>query len=252
MHADLSQWVSLQAIHTMLVFMRIGTAFLLLPGLGEPALPPRLRIAAALAVAIAAAPALRNLPSTMPHFSQLVADVIAEGITGALLGGLARTLVSAIISAGEFIGNSTGLNNVFVLGLEREQSASLGAFVYTGFLALFFAMDGHHLLIRTLVESYRLFPPAQFPRFLGGAQALAEAGARALRLAAQLALPFLLLGLVFHISLAAINRAVPGMPVFMIGSPVLVLAALYLLIACIPGMLDQGILAAVDISPLLR
>lgn len=252
MHTELSRWASLQVTDTMLVFVRIGAAFMLLPGFGEVAVPPRLRIAAALAVAVAVTPALRGFPPVMPSAPQLVASVMAEAATGAFLGALARTLVSAIISAGEIIGNSTGLNNIFVFGIEREQSASLGVFIYSGLLALFFAMDGHHLLIRTLVESYRVFPPGQLPQFGSGAAALAAAGARALRLAAQLGLPFLLLGLVFQVSLAAINRAAPAIPVFMIGSPVLVLAGLYLLVACIPGMLDQGILAAFDIRPLLR
>lgn len=252
MHTELSRWFSLQVAETMLVFVRIGAAFMLLPGFGEPAVPPRLRMLAALAVAVAITPGLRGLPPVMPRIPQLISGVMAEALTGALLGALARTLVSAIISAGEIIGNSAGLNNVFVFGIEREQSASLGAFIYAGLLALFFAMNGHHLLIRTLVESYRLFPLGQLPQLGGGARLLAEAGARALRLAAQLALPFLLLGLVFQVSLAAINRAAPALPVFMIGGPVLVLASLYLLVACIPGVLDQGVLAAFDIRPLFH
>ncbi len=251
-NVNLSHWLSLEVFDTLLVFVRIGAAFMLLPGFGEPAVPTRLRALGALAVAVAVAPAVPHLPAAVPALPTLVGVVAAEAVAGALLGALARTLVSSIVAAGEVIGNSTGLNNVFVLGLEREQSASLGAFVYTGMLALFFALNGHHLLIRTLVESYRLFPPGELPRLSGSAQVIAMAGARALRLAAQLALPFLLLGVVFQISLAAINRAAPALPVFMIGSPVLVLAGLYLLVACIPGMLDQGILSAVDIRPLLR
>ena len=78
-----------------------------------------------------------------------------------------------------------------------------------------------------------------------------EAGLRSFHLAIQLAFPFLLLAFVFNVTLGAMNRALPSMPVFMIASPALVAAGLYLLAATMPGILDASLTAWTDLPSLL-
>jgi flagellar biosynthesis protein FliR len=47
------------------------------------------------------------------------------------------------------------------------------------------------------------------------------------------------------------NRALPALPVFMIASPALVAAGLYLLAASMPGILDAGLAGWSDLPALL-
>ena len=81
---------------------------------------------------------------------------------------------------------------------------------------------------------------------------MVSAGTRALRLAGQISLPFLVLALLFNASLAAANRALPAIPVFMVANPLLVALGLYLLAATIPGILDPSLAEWSNLVELLR
>src|SRR5690242_210774 len=82
----LSDWLSLEVYRTFLVFVRVGAAFFLLPGYGEPFLPARVRILAAGAVAVCTAPAIPGMPAALPGNVPMLLGVIAEAANGALLG----------------------------------------------------------------------------------------------------------------------------------------------------------------------
>jgi flagellar biosynthetic protein FliR len=122
-----------------------------------------------------------------------------------------------------------------------DQSPTIGAALYAGVVAILFASGGHHVILHGLLDSYQLLPPAHFPSPSASASVLIAAGVSALRLAGQISLPFLVLALLFNASLAAVNRALPAIPVFMIANPLLVTLGLYLLAATVPGILDPSL-----------
>jgi flagellar biosynthetic protein FliR len=236
----------------LLVFSRITAAFLTLPGFGEPAVPARMRILAGLAIAFAVGGAVPDMPVSVPGAWGTLFAVAGECFSGALLGALARTIVSGILIAGQVIGQNIGLGNIFAAGMAIDQAATVGAALYAGLIAIMFASGGHHIILRALVESYSVLPPAGFPNVAASARAVLEAGIRCFRMGAQLAFPFLLLSFVFNIALAVVNRALPSMPVFMIASPALVVIGLYLLAATAPGLLDTSLSGWYDLPSLLR
>ncbi len=248
----LEDWMSLRLYIALLVFVRVGTAFMLMPGYGEPNVPVRMRLLAALGIGVAVGPAVVGMPGSVPPAVGVILAVTAEAVCGALLGTLSRTLISAVLSAGTVIGQSIGLSNIFAQGFGTDQSATIGAAVYAGLIATLFAADGHHAIIRSLVDSYALLPAGRFPAIGDSVHAVVQAGVTSLRLVGQLALPFLLLALVFNVSLAAINRALPALPVFNLGAPAIVVAGLYLLAATVPGLIEQGLAAYGDILQTLR
>jgi flagellar biosynthesis protein FliR len=244
--------LSLEIYCTLLVFVRISAAFLLLPGFGEPAVPTRMRFLAALAAAAAVAPAVAGMPAAVPDTLRIGIAIIAEAMCGALLGILTRTVISGVLVAGQIISQSVGLTNIFAPGLSIDAASAIGGAIYAGVVAILFASNGHHVILRALVESYDLLPPARFPEIAASLRSVVSAGVRSLRLGGQLSLPFLLLALVFNVALAAINRAMPSMPVFMIANPALTIFGLYLLVATIPGILDIGMGGWSDLASLLR
>ena len=245
---DLAGWLTLEVYRTLLVFVRIGTAFMMLPGFGEPAVPTRIRILAGLAIAVCVSGAVPDMPTAVPGAWGTLIAVSAEAFAGALLGTLARTIISGVLIAGQAIGQNIGMANIFAAGLAIDQAATIGAAVY----AVMFASGGHHAILRALVDSYGLLPAGHFPSLAASAHAVIEAGLRSFRLGGQLAFPFLLLALVFHAALAVVNRALPAIPVFMIASPALVVVGLYLLAAGIPGILDAGLVSSTDLPSLLQ
>ena len=249
MQITLSGWISLETWRVFLAFARVGTAFMMLPGYGEPGIPARIRILAALMFAVAVADVIGPVPPVPSGAWGLLFGLLPEAATGALFGLLARIMISGVATAGAVIGQNVGLTNIFAQGIGMEQSAALGTAINAALLAALFAADGHHMILRALVGSYGTVPPGAWPDVAGGGQAVLAATARSFDLATQLAMPFLLLALLFNISLALVNRILPSLPVFNLGQPALVGLGLYLLASAAGAMIERAGAALADILP---
>ena len=69
-----------------LIFARLGAILMLLPGFGEPGIPPRIRLAFALAFALAIGPVIAPRLPEMPAEPAAMAGMIAiEAVIGCLL-----------------------------------------------------------------------------------------------------------------------------------------------------------------------
>lgn len=248
---SLQDWLTAELYRLLLVFCRVSAALLLLPGFGEQGVPGRIRIIAGLLMAYCIAPLAGPAPA-MPGPLAATGAIAVETLTGALLGTLSRLLLAAVQMAGQIIGQSIGISNAFAFGIGMDNSAVLGAAIYAASLAALFALDGHHLAFRALADSYALVPLGQPPPAAASAQAVTAAMARGFHLAMQLSLPFLMLAMIFNVALAGINRALPAMPVFMIGAPALLLTGLYLLGVTAPTLLGEMIGAYADVFVLGR
>src|ERR1700730_1102728 len=92
-----------------LVFARLGSAMMLLPGIGEIYVSPRLRLVLALGMTLVATPVVAPLlprPSGAIELALLLAGEIAVGI---FLGTIARILLAALQVAGSVVSINLGL-----------------------------------------------------------------------------------------------------------------------------------------------
>ncbi|EHL99788.1 putative flagellar biosynthetic protein FliR [Acetobacteraceae bacterium AT-5844] len=247
----LATWLPAEIYRLALVFCRISAALMLLPGFGEHAVPVRIRILTGLAAALCIAP-LAGPALPVPSIWGGMFAVVMEVTTGTLLGVLSRILLSAIQTAGQVIGLSIGLSNAFVFGVGNDNSAVVGAALYVGGLAALFTVEGHHSGLRALAESYAMVPLGAPPPLGGSAAAVTSMVTRAFRLAMQLSMPFLALAVLFNLAMAGINRAMPAMPVFMIGAPALLMAGLQLLALTAPGAVAELLGAYADVFVMVR
>ena len=93
-----------------LVFLRVGAIVMLMPGVGEGFVPPRIRLAFALLLALCLGPiAQSSLPPIPSTVGDLGGQVLKELIIGLMLGGLLRFFLSALSVAGEVIAIQTTL-----------------------------------------------------------------------------------------------------------------------------------------------
>ncbi len=88
----------------MLMFARIGTMVMLLPGLGELTVPPRIRLTAALVLTAVLFPLHRSAFSIdLKSFGPVLLLLGQELIIGLVLGLTARLTISALQVAGTII-----------------------------------------------------------------------------------------------------------------------------------------------------
>lgn len=205
----------------LLVFARVGSAVMLLPGFGEIYVSARVRLLIALAIAIVLTPVVgAQLPAAPVGAVATIAAVIGEVVVGLFIGALTRFLLSALHIAGVVIGYQTTLGNATLFDPTNAQQGSMIA-AFLNLLGVFaiFAADLHHLMLRAIADSYTVFRPGDpFP--VGDfSEAAARALADSFRIAMQIAAPFVVVAVIFYLCLGLIARLMPQVQVFFIAVP---------------------------------
>ena len=160
MTIDISFLPALAAAY-LLIFARIGAMLMLLPGLGELSIPPRMRLSAALALAILIMPLHRSAYRIDLTMLAPVLTMLAEELLiGTLLGLTARLAIGALQVTGSIVAQQLGLGFVTAVDpTQGQQGVLIGNFLTLLGVTLLFATDSHHLVIAALSDSYKIFSP---------------------------------------------------------------------------------------------
>jgi flagellar biosynthetic protein FliR len=233
----------------MLVFARIGTMVMLLPGLGEMSVPVRVRLTIALVLAAVLLPLHQAAYQIdLRSFGPLIALLGQELFIGAMLGLTARLTIAGLQIAGNVIAQQLGLGFVTAVDpTQGQQSVIVGNFLTVLGVTLIFATDLHHLVIAALDDSYKLFQPGGIP-LLGDVAALTtRTVAAAFRIGIQLSAPFLVFGLLFNLGLGVLARLMPQMQVFFVGLPLSILLGFLILIVVLSAMMTTFLGSVEDV-----
>ena len=215
----------------ILTFVRIGTAIMIMPGLGDYFVPERIRLHIAIGITFVLFPlALPHMPKPFPGTFMLLFLIVTEFTVGVFFGMIARILMLALDTAGMVISISSGLANAQLFNPALATQGSLmGAFLSVTGVMFLFVTNLHHLLIRGIVESYDLFP-------LGGAldtgsmaELMARMVAKSFTVGVQIGMPFVVLSLLVYIVMGVLARLMPQVQVFLLALPVQIILSLSLL-----------------------
>lgn len=223
------------------IFCRVGAFFMTVPAFGDFSLPPRLRLAAALAVTAALTPVSASL---YPAWAQsadvgaMGAIVTGEVVAGAFLGLTARIMMSALNVAGQIIAFQMGLSLAQIFDPTQElQGAIVGGFLAILGTTMIFATDLHHMLLMALKDSYLLLSPGAPPQFGDMSEIAVTALSSAFSLGLRLAAPFVLFGLIFYVGAGILNRLMPQAQVFFMLMPANLALGIMLLMLTVGLML---------------
>jgi flagellar biosynthetic protein FliR len=219
----------------LLVFVRVAALASVAPVLGHRAIPTPHRIALGLLVALLVAPALGPGAVASATAGGLAVAIAGELFIGLGIGFVAFLVVAAAQNAGEAIGFAGGLSLAALydptLG---QQTNALARFLEVCTTLLFLAVNGHHLLLRSVVASFAWIGPGQSLAGPGSAGGVVALGGKLFRSGVELAAPALGLLLVVNVGLALLARVAPQMNVFAVGAPLMVAAALFGLAESLP------------------
>jgi len=238
MRIDVSMLPALAAAF-MLVFARIGTMVMLLPGLGENNLPMQLRLGIALGLTLILLPLHRAAYHVdLQSMAATLLLLVHEIVIGVVLGATARVTISALEVAGSVVAQQVGLGFVTAIDPTQGQPGALiGNFLTMLGVTLLFATDTHHLVIAALNDSYTLFDPGELLPSGDVASLATTAFATAFKIGIQLSAPFLVFGLVFNMGLGLLARLMPQMQVFFVGLPLSILLGLVILLMVLGAMM---------------
>ena len=212
----------------MIIFVRFGTALMIMPGIGDSFVPNHIRLYIALGISLALTPVLmRIVPTPIPAFGTLLMLLGIEFVTGLFIGSVARVLMMALDTAGMLISMASGISNAQVFNPSLAvQGSVFGAFMSVMGVTLLFVTNLHHLLLMGLVESYEMFPIGGVPDTGSMAELMARAVSASFLTGFQIAIPFVVISLLLYIGMGVLSRLMPQVQVFILAIPVQILLAL--------------------------
>jgi flagellar biosynthetic protein FliR len=224
----------------MLVFARVGTMIMLLPGLGELSVPVRIRLTVALVLSAILLPLHRSAYALdLRELAPVLLMLGQELLIGLVLGLTARLTIAALQIAGSVVSQQLGLGFVTAIDpTQGQQNAIVANFLTVLGITLIFATDLHHLAIAALDDSYRLFAPGAVLPVGDIAALVTRTTASAFRIGVQLSAPFLVFGLLFNIGLGVLSRLMPQMQVFFVGLPLSILIGFLILFLVVGAMMS--------------
>jgi len=224
----LDQLLPTNLFAAFLVFARLGSAMILLPGIGEVYVAPRLRLVLALGLTLVAtpvvAPLLPPIPGTAIGLALLLAGEIAVGL---FLGTVARIMLAALQVAGSVVSIELGLSAALIFNpLAQTQEAITSAFYSVAGVLIIFLADLHHPMLRALVGSYGVFHPGAIFAWGEFSDAIAHAVTESFRLGVEMAAPFVIVGTIFYVALGLVSRLAPQLQILFVIQPLQIVAGL--------------------------
>ncbi|WP_249979030.1 flagellar biosynthetic protein FliR [Vreelandella olivaria] len=227
--------VTFAQLHAWLVaflwpFARITAFMAASPLWGHSSVPNQAKVGLAALVAIVIAPLLPAMPD-VPIMSWAGVGIIVEQLLIGLAIGLVMHIIFAVVqAAGEFIGLQMGLAFASFFDLSSGTNIMvLSRILYMITLLMFLALNGHLMVLETLVMSFQTLPIGIGTLNPNAFELLARYAGTIFASGMLMALPLAGSLLIISLSLGILNRSAPQLTVFNIGFPTSLTVGLTLL-----------------------
>lgn len=246
---DIQSFLTTGVFAFMLCFVRVGTAIMVMPGIGNSVVPANIRLYFALAFTFVIFPLIQaRLPHPLPDTFILFTMIIMEFVAGLFLGTVMRILLAAIDTAGLIISTQSSLANASLFNPAfASQGTVIGAFLTLAATVLLFVTDMHHLMLTGLIKSYDLLPVNQLPSMGDMADILVKQVGLSFQIALQMGAPFFILVTILYVGMGVMAKIMPQVQVFLLATPIQVILSLTVLSLIMSTMMlfwlerfDQG------------
>ena len=213
-------------------FCRIGGCFMVLPGLSSARVPTQMRLMIALAVSMAILPLMweQLYAATRVNSGSYIVLIGGEIFVGVTLGFIARYITLGLQFAGAAISSMIGFNAAPSAGIiERDPQSDITSIISFTAIVLLFTADFHHMIIETLVNSYKFMPIGEGFKTRMALVSITDTLTATFMLMLRLASPFIVYGLIFNLAIGMVNKLAPQIPIYFISIPFILAGGLILL-----------------------
>lgn len=203
----------------VLVFVRVSAIIISMPVIGNQAVPVRVKAGLSLILTFMVAPfvAAPELPREM---LPLLIRLGGEAIIGFIIGISAQFLFASVQLAGQLVGFQMGFAIVNVVDpLSSAQVSVIAQFCFFIAMLIFLAVDGHHVFLYGMAESFKITPLMEFKMTGGLADAIVSHARGIFALGLALGAPVTVLMILVSVGLGMVARTVPQINIFIVGFP---------------------------------
>lgn len=218
---------------------RIFAVFSIAPVLGTRIVPMRVRLVIAIAVGIAVIPLVAQTREVPAEFMAVVPEVVMELVIGLAIGFALRLVFAAIELGAQVISLQMGLGFAELIDPQGGASVpTLNQFYVMLSTLMFLALNGHHMLIELLAQSFIWLPIGADGITGQGLQTVVGFGAKVFQGAVAVALTATVAMVSVNLLVGVMNRAIPQFNMF-IAFPGTILLGLMVIAFSLSGLMTQ-------------
>ncbi len=226
---------------TLLATVRVSAWLAVSPPFNNRAIPSYVKVAIALAVAMSIGPSLAS-QAPPAELLPLVVAVMFQVVVGLTLGFLTHLLFASVQAAGELIDFTSGFSLASTYDPVSSVNVSMFGRIYQLVaVTLLFALDGHLLLLRGFMASFRVFPMHPVSISVLARTVTSQIGLFLVS-ALEIAAPVLVVLFLADLAMGLVSRAVPALNILVLSFPLKILLTLSLTsvaIAALPAVVSS-------------
>ena len=221
----------------VLVLTRMSGIFFISPFFGSLNVPIQLRAVTAIAMTMIIFPVIvRETVVTAPGSLLMFAGtVIQEMFVGWLIGFVAFVVMAAINMSGKIMDLQIGFAVANVMDpTSGQQSPLIGSFLYNLSVIYLLVVNGHHIIITGLVESFRSVPIDRVIWNPAIADFMIDLTGGVFLTGMKIAMPVTFAILITNVGMGILARTMPQMNIFVVGIPMHLMIGLFMLAMLMP------------------
>lgn len=220
----------------LLIFVRISGMVVLAPVIGSRNIPPNVKAGFSLTMTLIALPLLAGTNVVIPD--QLLSYLFLVGselICGMTIGFVSSLIFAAVQMTGSLLDTQIGFGMVNVFDPQAGQQVPLvGNFQYILGLLLFLSLDGHHVLLTALFDSFKIVPLSTVTFHASLTEYIVTLVCGIFVVAFKITLPVLIALIIAEVALGILARTMPQMNIFVVGVPAKIIVGIFVLSAVVP------------------
>ena len=220
--ADLTAWLG----QWWWPFIRIATAFWVMPLFGDGRVPPQVRLLLAFILSLLVSPLLQEMPRINPFSAGALVLTVEQLLFGLLFGLCVQVLFMVLTMAGQILSMQMGLAMAVMNDPSNGDTAPIISQLMLVFCSLLFlGLNGHLVTLDVLVQGLNSWPPGSSLDLLDLKGVVGLFG-WSIGAALLLTLPAVVAMLMVNLTFGVLNRTAPSLNIFSLGFPMTLLLGL--------------------------
>lgn len=232
----MTELFSISVYSYLMIFLRVGTVFMLMPGVSASYVNMQVRLVLALAVTLVVLPIVSPmLPPEPKMFSLFVQYILSEIAIGLFLGIVMQILFFALNLSGAIASQAIGYSNAQMFDPTfQAQTMLIEAFLSIVAVVFIFVTNLHHLMIGAIVDTYHLFTVGGELPWGDFADHLTQTVSKSFVFGFKLGAPFIAFTIVFYSGMGLVSRLMPQLNIFFLSLPLQIYLGLGVLFLTVP------------------
>lgn len=214
-------WTLSQVLSLAMIMIRVGPLVFLMPVFNYSTVPNQVKALFTLTLSLILLPVVPISAETMPQTATgLVIFVACEFAFGAILAFFAHLIFAATDIAGQMVSISMGMGMAGAMDPQFGTQVSLVGYLWNILaLLIFLSLNGHHIFLNILVDSYNWLHPGTINITEATFRGILKGTSHMFVLAIQIMAPAAAALFFSHVAMGIIAKTVPQIPIMIVAMP---------------------------------